>query len=90
MPKVLNYRTLIEQDEDGVFVASVPSIPGCHTQGDTYEEAITNIKEAIELCLEVARDDVRYRSKIDFDRPQDGKTRFLGVVDVPIRFNFAT
>lgn len=64
MPKVLNYRVIIEQDEDGVFVASVPSIPGCHTQGDTYEEVLKNIKEAIELCLEVAKEDKSYRSKI--------------------------
>ncbi len=91
MPKVLNYRVIIEQDEGGYFVASAPSIPGCHTQGDTYEEAVANVKEAIELCLEVARDDARYRSRIDWDVADDEfKTRFLGVVDVPVRFNFAT
>ena len=50
MPKVLNFKVLIEQDEDGVFVASVPAIPGCHTQGKTYEEVIENVKEAIELA----------------------------------------
>lgn len=43
----------IERDEDGVFVVSCPSIPGCHSQGATREEALANIKEAIELCLEV-------------------------------------
>ncbi len=57
MPKVLNFKVLIEQDEDGVFVAHVPAIAGCHTQGRTYEEVIKNIKESIGLCLEVAKDD---------------------------------
>ena len=36
--KDLQFKVLIEQDENGVFVASVPAIPGCHTQGNTYEE----------------------------------------------------
>lgn len=35
--RVLNLRALIEQDEDGIFVASVPSLPGCYTEGDTFE-----------------------------------------------------
>jgi predicted RNase H-like HicB family nuclease len=43
---------LIEQDEDGVFVAEVPSLPGCISQGQTREEAPENIKEAIALYLE--------------------------------------
>jgi len=49
MPKVLNYRVLIEQDEDGVFVASAPSLQGCYTEGDTFEEAMKNIKDVIKL-----------------------------------------
>jgi predicted RNase H-like HicB family nuclease len=48
----MKYRVLIEQDEDGVFVAEVPSLPGCISQGDTREEATENIKEAIALYLE--------------------------------------
>ena len=48
----MKYRVLIEQDEDGVFVAEVPSLPGCVSQGKTREEATENIKEAIELYLE--------------------------------------
>ncbi|MDO8515274.1 MAG: type II toxin-antitoxin system HicB family antitoxin [bacterium] len=52
MPKVLNYEVIIEKDEDGVYVASVPKIQGCHTEGDTREEALERIKEVIELCLE--------------------------------------
>ena len=48
----MKYRVLIEQDEDGVFVAEVPSLPGCISQGDTREEAIKNIQDAIEGYLE--------------------------------------
>jgi len=48
----MKYRVTIEQDEDGVFVAEVPSLPGCISQGATRIEAIKNIKEAIELYLE--------------------------------------
>jgi predicted RNase H-like HicB family nuclease len=48
----MKYRVLIEQDEDGVFVAEVPSLPGCVSQGTSREEATDNIKEAITLYLE--------------------------------------
>jgi predicted RNase H-like HicB family nuclease len=48
----MKYRFLIEQDEGGVFVAEVPALPGCISQGDTRKEATENIKEAIALYLE--------------------------------------
>jgi predicted RNase H-like HicB family nuclease len=48
----MKYRVLIEPDEDGVFVAEVPALPGCISQGQTREQAIENIKEAIALYLE--------------------------------------
>lgn len=48
----MRYRVTIEQDEDGIFVAEVSSLPGCITQGATRIEALENIKEAIELYLE--------------------------------------
>lgn len=48
----MKYRILIEQDEDGVFVAEVPSLPGCISQGQTRKQAIENIKEAITAYLE--------------------------------------
>lgn len=48
----MKYRVLIEQDEDGVYVAEVPSLPGCISQGQTREQAIENIKEAIAGYLE--------------------------------------
>ena len=43
----MRYRVLIEQDEDGVFVAEVPSLPGCISQGATRGEALANAREAI-------------------------------------------
>ncbi|MEA3143094.1 MAG: hypothetical protein QOG31_418 [Thermoplasmata archaeon] len=48
----MDFLVVLEQDEDG-FVADVPQLPGCHTQGDTREEALANIREAIELYLSV-------------------------------------
>lgn len=43
----------IDRDEDGVWVAECPAIPGCVSQGETKDEAVVNIREAIALCLEV-------------------------------------
>ncbi|HEX8853028.1 MAG TPA: type II toxin-antitoxin system HicB family antitoxin [Pyrinomonadaceae bacterium] len=48
----MKYRVLIEQDEDGVYVAEVPSLPGCVSQGETREQALENIREAIAGYLE--------------------------------------
>jgi predicted RNase H-like HicB family nuclease len=50
--QVMKYRVIVEQDEDGVFVAEVPSLPGCISQGPTRGEALLNIREAITLYLE--------------------------------------
>jgi predicted RNase H-like HicB family nuclease len=50
--KIKQYDVIIEQDEDKIYVAHVPELPGCHTQGETLEEVTQNIKEAIELYLE--------------------------------------
>lgn len=48
----MKLRVLIEQDEDGVYVAECPSLPGCISQGTTREEALRNVKEAAESYLE--------------------------------------
>ena len=58
------FRIIIERDIDGYFVASVPSLPGCHTQAKTFDELNKRIKEAISQCLEVAREDPQYRARI--------------------------
>jgi len=49
------FSVLVEQDEDGVYVAHVPSLPGCHTQGKSLAVVEKRIEEAIKLYLEVAR-----------------------------------
>ncbi|MBI5194750.1 MAG: type II toxin-antitoxin system HicB family antitoxin [Nitrospirae bacterium] len=49
----MKLHAIIEQDEAGYYVAEVPALPGCLSQGKTYEEAIANIKEAIEGWFEV-------------------------------------
>ncbi len=48
----MRYRILIEQDEDGVFIAECPSLPGCVSQGNTRKEAISNIHDAIKGYIE--------------------------------------
>ena len=48
----MKYRVILEQDEDGVFVAEVPALPGCISQGGTRAEALMNIQEAVEAYLE--------------------------------------
>ncbi|MDY0245574.1 type II toxin-antitoxin system HicB family antitoxin [Methanosarcina mazei] len=47
------FTVVIEQDEDGIYIASVPELPGCHTQAETLDELNRRIKEAIELYFEV-------------------------------------
>ena len=49
----MKFVTTLERDEDGVWVAECPSIPGCVSPGKNREEALANIREAINLCLEV-------------------------------------
>jgi len=47
------FDVVVEKDSDGFFVASVPALPGCHTQANSLDELMSRIKEAIELFLEV-------------------------------------
>ena len=47
------FSVIIEKDEDGYFVASVPALRGCHTQAKSLDALMKRIREAIELCLEV-------------------------------------
>jgi len=46
------FTVVVERDEDGLYVASVPLLQGCYSQGETYEEALENIKDAIRLHIE--------------------------------------
>jgi predicted RNase H-like HicB family nuclease len=49
----MKFIVTLDRDEDGVWIAECPAVPGCVSQGDTQEEALANIQEAIALCLEV-------------------------------------
>ncbi|MBD3262584.1 MAG: type II toxin-antitoxin system HicB family antitoxin [Candidatus Altiarchaeales archaeon] len=71
MMKKYQFTVLIEQDEDGVYVAKVPQLRGCHTQGKSVEQALDRIREAIDLCLEVEKDELV-------------PTRFVGVQQIEV------
>lgn len=47
-----SFDVVVERDEDGYYVASVPALPGCHTQAKSLDQSNRRIREAIELCLE--------------------------------------
>ena len=49
----MKFNVTIDRDEDGAWVVECPAIPGCVSQGRTKDEALANIREAIQLCLEV-------------------------------------
>ena len=74
------YKVIIERDEDG-FVASVPALPGCHTQGDTWEELMENVKDAISVMLAHAEESESYRAKIA-ERAQEGSIIGMELVTV--------
>jgi predicted RNase H-like HicB family nuclease len=60
----MKYKVIIKEDlEDGGYTVSCPAIPGCHSQGDTIDEAIENIKDAIVGCMEVINE--RTTKKVD-------------------------
>jgi predicted RNase H-like HicB family nuclease len=72
--RTLHFTVLIEQDEDGWYVATVPALRGCHTQAQTIAELDGRIKEAIALCLEV-----------NPSRSEDvSQHRFIGVHELEI------
>lgn len=50
--KKIHLPILLEQDEDGIFIVSCPSFKGCHSFGKTVEQAMRNIQEAIEMCIQ--------------------------------------
>jgi predicted RNase H-like HicB family nuclease len=61
----MKVRVVVHEAEEGGYWAEVPAIPGCATEGDTYEELIQNLQEAIEGCLSVEVDQIETR---DTDR----------------------
>lgn len=79
--KLQQFKIIIEQGEDGYFVASVPALPGCHTQGKNLPELKKRVQEAIVLCLEVARNDPQYRASI---REFSYEPSFIGLETITV------
>ena len=73
----MDFNVFIEQDEDGIYVAKVPEIEGCHTQGKTLEEVIERIKEAIEVRLEADQEEVNPMRFIGIQRIQVEKPQLV-------------
>lgn len=69
---------IIEKDQDGFYVADCPDLPGCHTQGTTAKEAMTNIKDAIKLHLETFPQE---------DRVLHKNRSKVTIIDVPFNAN---
>ena len=67
--KILNFNAVFIQEKDGGYSVSVPSLPGCFSQGDTFEESVRNIKEAIDLYLEDEKDIANNHSRNEFMVP---------------------
>ncbi len=57
------YSVIVERDQEGYYVASVPELPGCHTQARSLDKLMERIREAIELCVQVQREE---RSQTEF------------------------
>ena len=65
------FDVVIERDEEGYYIASVPQLPGCHTQARSLDEVTQRIREAIELCLEA-------------EGAPEGSLEFIGIQRVTI------
>ena len=65
--KNYSLQVIIEQDEDGIFIAECPALQGCYAQGKTYEEAIENIKDVITMCIEELKE---AKKKINLKYPE--------------------
>jgi predicted RNase H-like HicB family nuclease len=76
--KVLHLPILVEQDEDNIFIVSCPVFKGCYSYGKTVEEALTNIKEVIDICIEEEKDKV------------SGTNRFVGFREIQVSYKPAT
>jgi predicted RNase H-like HicB family nuclease len=58
-PEKVQLQVVIELDEDGKYIAWCPALQACYTQGDTFEEAMENIRDVIGMCLEELREEDR-------------------------------
>jgi predicted RNase H-like HicB family nuclease len=72
-PFMMKYTVVLEKDEDGIYVATVPALPGCISDGKTVEEALTNIREAIQGFIDDMKSD---------GEPIPGDVEIIGNVEV--------
>jgi len=63
--KKREFTVVIERGEDGYLIASVPELAGCHTQGKSLDELMENVKEAVQLCLDVKGEEA-YLPELEF------------------------
>lgn len=76
--RILEYNAIFTPEDEGGFSVYVPELPGCISQGDTFEEAIKNIQEAIALYLEETNSDLYYTT------PEEVRKQFMAPVGVRI------
>lgn len=76
--RIYHYTAVFEPDDTGGFTVIIPSLPGCISEGDTFEEALKNIKEAANLYLEVIR-----------ERKEDIPNEEKGIIVAPIEIKLA-
>lgn len=69
--KTVHLPIIIEQDEDGVYIVSCPSFKGCHSYGKTIDEALANIRQVIDMCMEQV--------------PADDLNRFIGFREMEVK-----
>ncbi len=67
-----NFVVYLEQDEDGMYIGSIPSVPSCYAQGETQEELFKNLKEVLILCLR------------NVDKAYLKTTKFIGIQDLEL------
>ena len=76
--KVLEYNVVFNTEDEGGYSCYVPDLPGCVSQGETFEEASNNIKEAIELYLESVNNELYHTT------PEDRRKQFVAPVNIQI------
>jgi len=76
--KIVHLPILVEQDEDNIYIVSCPIFKGCHSYGKTIDEALANIKEVIDLCIDEEKEDA------------SGSNRFIGFREMQITLKSAT
>ena len=70
--KNTSFTVYIEQDEDGIFIGSIPSIPGCHAEGKTQKEMFKNLEQVLKLCLR------------NINTKEVEKTKFIGIQNLQL------